>query len=97
LTFHAGFLREGEVSLSGLSYWSAAGRLRQFFGNAQSVGAALHLRIHVGRIDAGAPPEHDEVIEEIRAFAHDTCAAALHGFQRDLAGLLDDLLCRAAA
>src|ERR1700737_4582167 len=76
---------------------ATAGRLRQLFGNPQSIGTALHLRIHVGGIDVGAAPEHDEMIEEVCAFTHDTRAAALHSLKRDLTGLLNDLLCRAAA
>jgi len=36
--------------------------LRQLFGNAQGVSAALHLRIHFGWIDVRAVPEHDEVV-----------------------------------
>src|SRR3984893_3413525 len=73
---------------------ATAGRLRQLFGKPQRNGPPTGLRIHVGGV---AAPEHDEMIEEVCAFTHDTRAAALHSLKRDLTGLLNDLLCRAAA
>jgi hypothetical protein len=44
----------------------------------------------------GAAPEHDEVIQQIGALAHDDSSPTLDGLERDLASLLDDLLRRSA-
>jgi len=71
--------------------------LRQLFGNAQGVSAALHLRIHFGWIDVRAVPEHDEVVQQIGTLANEACGPTFDGLKRDLASLFDDFLRRPAA
>src|ERR1700730_6784847 len=62
------------------------------FGNAEGIGAAAHLRPDIIRIDAGALPQRDEVVEQIGALPNDASRAMLDRLERHFSGFLDDLL-----
>src|ERR1700738_4781054 len=64
----------------------------QLFGNAECVGAGAHLHPHVRRIDAGAMPQRNEVVEQIGALPHDASSVMFDGLERHFSGFLDDLL-----
>src|SRR3984893_18803697 len=48
----------------------AAEALRQFLGDAQGRRPRLHLLPDTRGLDAGATPQHDEVVEQVRALPH---------------------------
>src|ERR1700722_7980795 len=62
------------------------------FGNAKGVGAQAHLGPDIIRIDAGAMPERDEVVEQIGALANDASRVMFDRLERHFSGFLDDLL-----
>jgi hypothetical protein len=62
------------------------------FGNAEGVGAAAHLGPDIIRIDAGAMPQRDEVVEQIGALPNDASRVMLDRLERHFSGFLDDLL-----
>jgi hypothetical protein len=62
------------------------------FGNAEGIGAAAHLGPDFVRIDAGAVPQRDEVIEKIGALPDDASRVMLDPLERHFSGFLDDLL-----
>src|SRR6202048_1533960 len=62
------------------------------FGNAEGVGAAAHLGPDIIRIDAGAMPQCDEVVEQISALPNDASRVMLDRLERHFSGFLDDLL-----
>src|ERR1700694_6188143 len=62
------------------------------FGNAEGVGAAAHLGPDIIRIDAGAMPQCDEVVEQIGALPNDAPRVMLDRLERHFSGFLDDLL-----
>src|ERR1700730_14355453 len=62
------------------------------FGNAEGVGAAAHLGPDIVRIDAGAVPQCDEVVEQIGALPNDASRVMLDRLERHFSGFLDDLL-----
>src|SRR6202035_1514973 len=62
------------------------------FGNAEGVGAAAHLGPDIIRIDAGAMPQRDEVVEEIGALSNDASIVMFDRLERHFSGFLDDLL-----
>src|ERR1700721_315523 len=59
----------------------AAG-FRQLFGNAECVGAGAHLDPDIRRIDSGAMPQRDEVVEQIGALPDDASGVMLHRLER---------------
>ena len=59
------------------------------------MGAFNEIEVGQASLLVGAAPQHDEMVEEVCAFTHDARFAALHRLERDLARLLNDLLCRA--
>src|ERR1700736_6048912 len=64
----------------------------QLFGNAECVGAGAHLHPHVRWIDAGAMPQHNEVVEQIGALPNDASSVMFDCLERHFSGFLDDLL-----
>ena len=50
--------------------------LRQLFGQAKQPLAPGHLGKHVLRPDAGLGPEHDQIVEQIGAFATSIASSA---------------------
>src|SRR3984893_7669054 len=62
------------------------------FGNAEGIGAAAHLGPDIVRIDAGAMPQRDEVVEQIGALANDASRVMFYRLKRHFSGFLDDLL-----
>src|SRR5580704_2570493 len=69
----------------------------QLFGNAECVGTRAHLHPHIRRIDAGAMPQRDEVVEQIGALSNDASSAMFDRLQRHFSGFLDELLSNLAA
>ena len=66
--------------------------LRQLLGQAEQALAPGHLGEDVLRPDAGLGPEHDQIVEQIGAFADHRLAIAVHGVDDDLDRLLGELL-----
>jgi hypothetical protein len=62
------------------------------FGDAEDVGAPVHLDPHIGRIDASAMPQRNQVVEQISALANDVSCAMLDRLERYFTSFLDDLL-----
>jgi hypothetical protein len=67
------------------------GGLWSFLGDAECICPRFHLFPDFGWLDADVKPEDDQVIEQIGAFPHHTGGIAFDGFNRDLAGLLNQL------
>src|SRR5580692_3472746 len=63
-----------------------------FFGDAECVGAGAHLAPYIRRIDAGAMPQRNQVVEQISALANDLSGAMPDRLERYFTGFLDDLL-----
>src|SRR5262245_31912600 len=66
--------------------------LGQLFGDAEQALAPLHLTPHVLRTHARRNPQHDEIVDEVGALAHDCVAVAVHGVDDDLDRLFGELL-----
>jgi hypothetical protein len=62
------------------------------FGDAECVGAGAHLAPYIRRIDAGAMPQRNQVVEQISALANDLSGAMPDRLERYFTGFLDDLL-----
>src|ERR1700730_17943301 len=71
---------------------TVAARFGTLFGNAEGVGAQAHLDPDIRRIDAGAMPQRDEVVEQIGALANDASSVMFDRLERHFSGFLDDLL-----
>src|ERR1700730_11582029 len=70
----------------------AAEALRQFLGDAEDRRSRLHLLPDTRGLDAGAAPQHDEVVEQVRALPHHASIVVLDCFRGTLASLFNDLL-----
>src|SRR5215510_5332921 len=66
--------------------------LGQLFGDAEQALAPLHLAPYVVRTHARRNPQHDEIVDEVGALAHDCVAVAVHGVDDDLDRLFGELL-----
>ncbi len=64
----------------------------RLLGDPEFVGAGAHLGPDLVRMNSGAIPEYDQVVEEIGALPDDAVALARHGLERDFAAFLEDLL-----
>src|ERR1700738_2971756 len=62
--------------------WSAHALFGRLFGNAERVGAGAHLDPDIRRIDAGAMPQRNEVIEQIGALANDASSVTMRRLAR---------------
>src|SRR5581483_1567644 len=69
-----------------------AALLRELLGYAHQALAPLHFLPDFLRLDSGRDPEHDQIVDEVRAFPHDRVAAAVHRVDHDLDGLFGELL-----
>src|SRR6516162_8485982 len=81
-------------SLAAFGRLMASRRFREFFGDAELVGAPAHLGPHLVGGDAALPPQHDQMVHQIGALANDPARAVAHRLESDLAGLLHQLLCK---
>src|ERR1700732_34204 len=70
----------------------AAEAPRQFLGDAPASRPRPHLLPDTRGLDAGATPQHDEVVEQVRALPHHASIVVLDCFQGNLASLFNDLL-----
>lgn len=66
-----------------------AGGFRQFLSDTERVGARLHLFPNVDGLNADVKPQHDQVVEQVGAFAHDAVLVAFDSLDGDLARLFD--------
>src|ERR1700681_1628322 len=72
--------------------WSAHALFGQLFGNAECVGAGAHLDPDIRRIDAGAMPQRNEVVEQIGALSNDASGVVFDRLERHFSGFLDHFL-----
>src|ERR1041384_2055922 len=71
--------------------------LRYLLGNAEEPLTSIHPRPDILGMDAGRHPQHDEVVDQIGAFAHHRVGVAMHGVDDDLDRFLGKLLGHLAA
>jgi len=63
---------------------SEAERLNDLFGDTEHAFAAFHLHPDIVGMHSGGNPEHDQIVQEIGAFADHRFRLALHGVDYDL-------------